>query len=115
MPRLKIGDRNHVATIQRHNGTKDDHGQPTYTTDEDWDTVVSAWFCELLGVKGGEMLRGRQVNAFASYVLYGNWNEVAEVLQSDRILINGQTLGILDVTDVTGRQMEMVIDAKVQT
>ena len=113
--RFKIGNRSHVATFQRHDGTLDEYGQPTYDNPDDWDTIVPLWYCELMGAKGGETVRGRQVTALASYVLYGDWPEVSGVVASDRILVDGLTLGILDVTDTTGRQMEMVIDAKVET
>jgi len=109
--RYRVGKRRDSAVFEKHNGNVDDYGMPTYTIDVDWDRVVS-WPCEFLSAKGGEFLRGRQVSAEASHVLYGDFSAVRDVTQDMRIKVRGLTLGIIDVSDLFGDMREMVIDAK---
>ena len=90
-----------TSTISRHTRSK-----------RIGETIVPSWYCEFREVKGGESFRGRQVTADATYSMFGNFDEVSKVVPSDRINVDGLTLGILDVSDHTGRRMEMVIDAK---
>ena len=72
MPRPTVGRWRHVATAQQHDLTLDTHGQPTYPTAGDWNTVV-AWPCSLETVRGGEIIRGRQVAPQTTHLLTGEY------------------------------------------
>jgi SPP1 family predicted phage head-tail adaptor len=108
------GKRRDNAQIQKHNGKVDDYGQPTYKVEADWETVVR-WPCQFMSTSGGEFLRGRQVTAQSTHVLYGDYAAVRDVTPDMRVKIRGQVLGILDVSDLFGDQREMSIDAKRET
>jgi hypothetical protein len=114
-----IGQRRYVADFLRHNGTRDEFGQPTLDVPADWDMFVEGWPCEVQGAKGGEWLRGRQVTATSSHVLYGEFSAVRDVLTTDRLRTQTSTgvvtMGILEVEDKSGEARTMVIDAKRET
>ncbi len=112
--RYRVGQRRDNAVFEKHNGNTDDYGTPTYTIDSDWDRVLS-WPCQFAGAKGGEFLRGRQISAESTHILYGDYSAVRDVSPDMRIKVRGLTLGILDVTDLFGDMREMVVDAKRET
>jgi len=109
------GKRRHTAVIQKHNGNTDDYSQPTYKVEADWDTVIKGWPCQFQTTSGGEFLRGRQVTAQTTHVLWGDYSAVRNVTPDMRIKISGLVLGILDASDLFGDQREMSIDAKRET
>ena len=107
------GKRRDTALIQKHNGNKDTYGQPSLTVEADWETVVR-WPCQFQSTSGGEILRGRQVTAQSTHVLWGDYMAVRNVETTYRIKIRNLTLGIVDVSDLFGDQKEMSIDCKVE-
>ena len=72
--RRAASTRRHRATAKQHNGNVDAHGTPTYTTSVDWTEVVTEWPCEMRVVSGGEVIRGKQVAAETSHVLFGEFH-----------------------------------------
>ena len=113
MARKRIGMRSHYAKFKRHIGTLDDYGNPTYQKAEDWtDTGPGSWPCELLGTAGGETLRGRQVTAEATHVMYGWKIPAGSVRPTDRVVVGQQTFEVVAVMDPDGRGFETRIDAK---
>ena len=112
MARKRIGFRNRYVSFLRHNGNVDASGNPTYSTPDDWYLVARGWPAEVLNTSGGEVIRGRQVTAETTHVLYGEWSYVQEISPRDRITFNGVTLEIVSVTDPEGLRYEMRIEAK---
>ena len=110
--RNTVGARQWNATISRHNGTLDGNGNPTYQTDADWVAVNLAWPCEKITVQGSEVLRGRQVSAVTTHVLFGWYSSVSEVLPSDRVTINAETFSVVAVLDVDGDNMTARMEVK---
>jgi SPP1 family predicted phage head-tail adaptor len=108
------GKRRDNALIQKHNGNADKYGQPTYKVEADWETVIR-WPCQFQSTSGGEFLRGRQVTAQSTHVLWGDYAAVRNVTTDMRVKIRGQVLGIINVDDLFGDQKEMSIDAKRET
>jgi hypothetical protein len=115
MPAMKTDDyfkrRIHTAQLQRHNGTQDTLGQPTYETDSDWVTF-SEWPCEIVTASGGERIRGRQVSANTSHVLIGDPYAAKGVDPNCRAIIDGRTYNIAAVVDPDGLNHELRIEAR---
>jgi hypothetical protein len=114
--RLKLDQqfhaRIHSVEFQKHNGTQDTLGQPTYGTDTDWD-VVAQWRCELLTAGGGEKLRGRQVSANTSHVLIGDPAAVADKVDPTcRAIIGGKTYNVTAVYDPDGLNREFRVECR---
>ena len=112
MRRERIGNRQHRATFSQHDGTQGADGNPTFTTSADWDAFVTDWPCEMVAVRGGESLRGRQVAATTTHVLFGEYQGANGILPPMRCVINGNTRQVVSVMDVTGEQREMRIELK---
>lgn len=110
--RKRIGSRRYRATIQQHDGTVDTHGNPTYKTDADWDNFVCEWPCELLTVRGGENIRGRQVAEETTHVLFGEYFGAEGVTAKMRLVIDSVQYGIVSAFDPEGDRREMRIEAK---
>lgn len=113
--RKRMGKRRHTAQVQEHNGTVDGTGNPTYGTPGDWDTVIAAWPCELLTTAGGETVRGKQVTAQTTHVLFGEYFGASGVSANMRIIVNGQTMSLVSAYDPNGDQSEMRVEAKIET
>ena len=93
MRRERIGNRRHRATFKSHNGTEDAAGHPTFSIEGDWVAVIEDWPCEMLSTSGEEELRGRQVNAHATHVLYGDFQSAIGVLPEMKCLVTVTTTG----------------------
>lgn len=111
----RIGPRRYRADVTQHDGTVDGHGQPTYTTSGDWDTVVSAWPCELLTTTGGETLRGVQVSAQTTHVFKGDHVAGGSSIAPDmRLTVDGVVYSVVAAYDRDGMRRETWVEAKRQ-
>ena len=110
--RNRVGYRRHSASFFEHNGTTDDLNQRTYDNDNDWLPVVVNWPVELVGVSGGEVLRGRQVSAESTHVLFGEAFGGAGIEPTNRCVIAGTTYGITSVIEPDGDNMELRVELK---
>ena len=108
--RERIGSRRYRATVSQHDGTQDSHGTPTYGTSGDWDAVVTNWPCEVLAVRGGETVRGRQVAANTTHVLYGEYHGGASITPEMKCVINGTTYQIVSALDMDGQRREIRVE-----
>ena len=108
----RAGASRHRATFTRHDGTQDSHGNPTYTTPGDWDTVVQSWPCELLTTNGAESLRGQQVQPTTTHVLIGEYHGAKDVTPEMRAEVNGVIYGIVGAFDPHGNSREIRIELK---
>ncbi len=116
--RERIGSRRHRAKFEQHDGGVDEHGNPTYTSDNDWDAVVTSWPCELKAVTEGEQLRGKQVSADTTHVLFGEYGGARDVETDMRAVVTSTTTGltttyeIVSVLDLDGEGRELRIELK---
>ena len=114
-PRRKISTRRHRATAKLHNGNADSHGTPTYTSSVDWTEVVTAWPCELLSVAGGEAIRGRQVAAETSHILFGEFHGGKSITPDCKVEVAGTdgqivTYGVVTAYDMDGDNREYRVE-----
>lgn len=112
MRRERIGNRRHRATVSRHDGTGDDHGNPTYTTSSDWDVVVTDWPVEMIAANGGETIRGRQVTEKTTHVLFGEYQGGKTIASEMRAVISGTTYQVVSALDVDGDSREIRVELK---
>ena len=112
MTRHRYGFRNYVASFQQHNGNVDDHGTPTYSIDLDWVTVVPEWPVEKVAASGGEILRGRQIAASTTHVLYGEYFSSDGITPEQRCVIDGEIYQIVSVMDLEGRNRERRVELR---
>lgn len=110
--RKQIGARNHSADAWQHNGNQDANGLPTYGVDGDWRPVITGWMVQLLAVNGGEQIRGRQVTAETSHVIFGQYSGGVGILPEHRVTINGTTYNVVSAMDMDGDQMELRVELK---
>ena len=110
--RKRHGQRRHKATAWQHDGSQDDAGQPTYSNDTDWSPVVTNWPVELVAVRGGETLRGRQVAAETTHVVFGEYFGGNGILPEHRCVIDGVTFGVVSAMDIDGLSTELRVELK---
>jgi len=110
--RSKVGSRRYNATFQVHNGTLDAAGTPTYTTESDWQPIVAGWPCEMKRASAGEVLRGSQVVAETTHVLFGEYFGATSVVPEARCVVDGQLFNITSVQDPDGFREEMRIELR---
>ena len=114
--RMRIGARKYQATFSSHNGKQDTAGQYTYGVSDDWVPVVVGWPVEMVATGGGETLRGRQVTAQTTHVLFGEafGGEGINAEHRCQIEVNGvtQTFGVVSVLDMDGLDMERRVELK---
>ena len=116
--RERIGSRRHRCTFKQHDGTVDTHGNPTYTTTGDWDAVVSSWPCELLTARGMEKIRGREVTAETTHVLFGDFAAAQSVAADMQAVVTNTTTGVtttyevVSVLDIEGDGREIRVELK---
>tara|TARA_R110000824_G_scaffold53003_3_gene147016 strand:+ start:4970 stop:5314 length:345 start_codon:yes stop_codon:yes gene_type:complete len=108
----RAGAERHRAKFTQHDGTQDSHGTPTYRVPGDWDTVVAAWPCELLTSTGTETLRGKQVQATTTHVLFGEYHGAKLVEPDMRAVIDNVTYGVVAAFDPMGNSREIRIELK---
>ena len=114
MKRKRYGARRHNAKFSKHNADADQHGQPLYSEPLDWATTISAWPCELVTTRGGEVLRGRQVTERTTHVLFGEYFGAATATVDQRVEIAGQTYAITAAYDADGLSQEMRVELRQQ-
>lgn len=114
----RIGNRRHVAKVTRHNGNTDSHGNPTYEISADWTILISAWPCEMLSTGGGEVIRGRQVAAETSHVLFGEYSGGRKIDPDCRVEVfdpaagKQVVYGVVSSYDVEGDRREMRVELR---
>lgn len=101
---MRTGRQRLEATIQTIASGQDAIGGETKTPS----TLVATWYCELVGVKGGEVFRGRQVHGNANHVAIGHY--VAGVTTKHRLVIGARTFDILWPNNVDNRDRELRLD-----
>lgn len=106
--RQRVGYRNHTATFNSPVKTLDSIGQEEIT----WTLSVQGWYCELLTVSSGEVVRGRQTRTNTTKVLFGNYSAVKDVDTSMQCVISGKVYNVNSVIDQGGNQFEMRIELK---
>lgn len=107
-----LGLYRHVARFDQHNGNADDFGNPTYSVDDDWDTVIQQWPCQLTTTSGGEKVRGRQTTSETTHVLFGEFYGASTAEASFRAVIEGKTYGVVSVYDADGENRELRVELK---
>lgn len=112
--RKRYGMRRYLASFWQHNGSRDPLNQPTYSTATDWEPVISGWPCELIATNGGEVLRGRQVTAETTHVLFGEFFGAAGVKAQHRCQIDGTFYNVVAAYDADGTRMEQRIEVKAE-
>jgi len=116
MPRRnRRGGWQHVASFSQHNGRVNEHNLPTVANPGDWRVVVREYPCEVLSTSGGETIRGRQVTAYTTHVLFGDYFAARNIKPDMRVKVKGMKLNIVSVLDPDGDQFEMRIECKAET
>lgn len=110
--RKRVGHRNHSATFSRFNGATNSAGNPQYENPGNWIAVLKVWPCEMVSASGGETIRGRQVTANTSIVLFGDYAAAKYVLESDRVTVDGRVLGVAAAYDAEGDKMELRVECR---
>jgi head-tail adaptor len=94
------------AAIEQNTATQDAIGGEV----KSWSAYCATWPCELVGVSGGEIFRGRQVHASAEYVALGH--HVEGVTPRMRMTLLGRTFDILRALNVDTRGRELRLELK---
>lgn len=99
-----------VATIERV--TISDHAD-TNEPVESWATHVSNLFCSVEFVAGGEVRRGRQMQATTTTLIRTHHPQGDfTITTADRVSVDGRTLGIVASYDPTGRREELWLECR---
>jgi head-tail adaptor len=100
---MRRGRLRNTAAIEQTTQTQDAIGGTTNS----WSAFCAQWPCELVGVSGGEVFRGRQVHANATYVAVGGY--VSGVTTKHRVTLSGRTFEILRSlnADNKGRELRL--------
>ena len=92
---MVIGHQVYLGEFQRHNGNVDSNGMPTYTTNDDWDPVVTNWPCEKISAGGDETQRGRQTTSYDNDVFRGDAAALRYIVDTQcRLVVDGTVYGI---------------------
>lgn len=112
--RRHTGKRRHVARVEKHDGPGmyDEHGTPTFTDDGDWQVVIPDWYCELKAVRGGEVIRGRQVSDTTTHVMFGNYYPADKITPDMRVRIGNSIYNVVAAYDLDGDSREMRVETK---
>lgn len=107
--RPKIGAMRHKVDIQSQASGLDAAGQPNGA----WSNLLSDVPANVHTIRGAEGFRGRQVDARSTHVIETRWNNSVTI--EHRVSYNPegqgpQTLNIIAINDVDGRQRYMVLD-----
>lgn len=101
---MRTGKQRWEATIQSVASTQDAIGGEIKTAS----TATTTWYCELNGVSGSEVFRGKQVHGNAQLVAVGQW--VSGVTSKHRLVMGARTFDILRAYDPDGRTRELRLD-----
>ena len=105
--RMRAGRLRHCIDIQKPTATADSSGQMV----EAWTSYVAQNVpAEILGVAGGETMRGRQVDADATSMVTIRWRD--DVNPTHRIKYGSRTLNIISAYDPTGDRVELQIQCR---
>lgn len=102
----------HFATFKKHDGSKDNAGNPTLPTDADWTNVVANVPCSFEPVSGNERTRGTQVVAETSHILVCDYKVGENITPQMKAVISGNHYGITAVNDPTGLGRDMEIQLR---
>jgi len=95
--------RRNRITIEQESSTQDELGQPVPT----WTTVAANLPAEILGVGGGETIRGQQVDAGITSVVTIRYR--SGLSPKMRIVHNSRNLNIAKVNDPDGFRRELLL------
>lgn len=101
---MRTGKQRLEATIQSVASGQDAIGGETKTPS----TATATWYCELMGVSGGEVFRGKQVHGNAQYVAVGQF--VSGITSKHKLVSGSRTFDILRAYDPDGRTRELRLD-----
>lgn len=97
---MRAGALRHRMTVQRATVTRDSHGQAVKT----WSSIGKAWG-EIVASEGREFVDG---GGTEQHVTHEAWIRYFRGLQpSDRLLHDGRTFHVEQVTDFAGRREKM--------
>ena len=108
---MNMGQFRHFATLQRATYPLDaDTNQPVETF-ANYQTDVP---CSIERVSGGEVRRGRQMQAVTSRLIRMHFHQDAFTVApaTDRITVDGETMGIVAAYDPNGRREELFIECR---
>ena len=109
----RAGLRRFVVRVEKHDGTRTADGVPTLTNDSDWDTVIAGLSCSIEAVTGGEVIRGRQMEATATHLVQVLSTPRTRAIQPNWRLVWGtRKLNILSNLDAMGRQEDLALQAR---
>lgn len=105
------GMRRRIVAIEQHDGTIT-NGEPTYLTDGDWDALqgMHKLPAAYMGVGGGEVIRGLQIEATATGVFrIPSTPRTRKIKPRMRVVMDGRKMNILSVVDKDGDQRELYL------
>lgn len=106
---LAAGKRKHRIRIERHDGTLV-NGEPTYNVVADWDTLFDGLPAAYQDVTGGEMIRGRQMEAHTVGLFQVlSTPRTRQIRPKMRVVMGQRTLNIVSVLDLAGDQEDLAI------
>lgn len=99
----RLGDMRHRITVKKVTETFDDSRQPVVT----WSNRYVGEPAKFKQVRGGEVIRGRQIEPEVTAVFTVNYR--SEYKETDRIVFQGDNYGIvrLDKPDGIGRFLDI--------
>lgn len=103
---LNAGRLRHKIRIESPVNEQDEAGQVKV---KEW-ALVARPFAEVLGVGGGESLRGRQIEAQTTHLVTIHWR--AGILPTMRVVHEGRLLNIVRVDDPEGDRRMLVIQCE---
>ena len=110
--RGRAGKRRHRASVIEHNGNQDDHGGYTFADPEDYQTIVTGYPVELITTGGDERVRGRQLIAETTHVMYGEYHGGKSITSEMKVKIEGVTYEVIAAYDPQGDKREMRVEMK---
>ena len=105
---MQAGARRRVITVEQHDGTLTG-GQPSYATAGDWDSVKAMLNVPVnyMGVTGGEVVRGLQMEANTTGLIrILSTPRTRSIKPRMRFVMDSRTLNIVSITDREGEQRE---------
>jgi hypothetical protein len=107
---LGAGGMRWVAELQKHSGRLD-NGEPTYSVERDWQPVLRHLPVEWKEVSGGEVVRGRQMEANTTSLLRTHWSPETRAIEPKkyRLKIGSRILNVVSAIDPTGSNREILI------
>jgi SPP1 family predicted phage head-tail adaptor len=106
--RDRIGSRRHRATFSSYTEEQDYHGNPNYAAETFREDVP----VEMLSTSGGERIRGRQVTAETTHVMYSDYYNLEGVTAQMQALVGGVLYHVVSVLDMDGDRREIRVELK---